>query len=196
MDLQRWIDGIKAGREEAFEAFIRRYSPDIARVVSRFCLSGADREEWIDIVLLHAVDRILNGKLRFLSVKAFNVWLFRLARHKCIECWRRGKRSQEHPTDSSQLDRNPDPDAARPEAGMEQIELKEIVAAAIGRIPKSGQRETMALVWIEGLSVAEVALKLGRPINTIRTWERRGKQVFTTILQRDFPEIVEEFGER
>lgn len=192
--VRNWISGMKAGKEEAFEAFVGHYWESVFRVAARFVPSGDDAEEWTELVLLHAVDRIQQGKLQFVSVASFNSWMFRLAGRKCIEFWRRRKRSREIATESERLAENPAPSNASPSGGVEQTELQRIVMDAVDKIPKANLKTTLLLVLEEGLTVAEIAVKMGRPINTIRTWERRGKQYLREILEREYPEIVGDFG--
>jgi len=193
-ELEKSISGMRAGREEAFEAFIRHYSPSLSRVVAQFTFSAADEEEWIARNLLHAVDQIVKGKLRFLSAAAFNAWLFRLACHKCIEFWRSRKRSREFLTDSVDLAAHADPRTPSPSAGLELSELRRAVVEAIKRMPKARLSRVLQLVWIEGLTVDEIAMKLGKPVNTIRTWERRGRLALMEILLREHRAIVEDFA--
>ncbi len=192
--IRKWISGMKAGRKEAFEEFIGYYWESIFRVASRFVPTGDDADEWTELVLLHAVEQIKLGKLQFVSVGSFNSWVFRLAGRKCIEFWRRRKRSREIATESDRLAENPAPADASPSGGLEKTELSRIVMEAVHKIPKTNLKETLLLMLREGLTVSEVALRKGRPINTIRTWERRGKLYLKEILEREYPEILGDFG--
>jgi|GEM_PF-1915634 len=191
--LREWITGMQAGRQEAFEAFLGQFTCSVTRVAARFVRSEADREEWTELVLLHAVDRILEGRLSLGSVQSFNAWLLCLAGRKCIELWRREKLRRSREGGLERLTGMPDAGADQPSADMEREEIRSAVIDALCRISKSDHRRTLELMWQHGWSAEEVALKFGRPVNTIRTWERRGRLEMREILQRTHPEIAEEF---
>lgn len=193
-ELKRWIAGAKEGREEAFEAIVRHYWGSLSRIVGRFTTSGDDEDEWIELILLHALDQIMKGRFRFISAASFHSWLLCIAGNKCIEFWRRAKRRQETAMDGEKLAANPDPNAVIPIEEAERFELRKAVVNAINQISKKNLRETISMVWCQGLSIEEIAAKLEKPINTIRTWERRGKIALREILERKYPDIVEEFG--
>ncbi|MEW6746874.1 MAG: RNA polymerase sigma factor [Planctomycetota bacterium] len=192
--LRSWIAGMRAGEEQAFEAFVERFWGPIALVVAKFNPRPCDREEWTDLILLHAADQIVKGKLEFLSATSLGAWLHRLAVRKCIEQWRRQKRSRELPTEVNQLAATPDPAAQPPPRSLELAELRRIVLESVERIRKPNLRETLQMVWRDGYTVEETALKLGRPIDTIRTWERRGKLALREILEREHPDLVEAYS--
>lgn len=191
----QWIERLEAGQEDAFEYIITHFSPLLKRVVNRFAPTPVDKEEWLELVLLHVFDRILSGKFEYISVAAFESWLYRLAEHKCLEFWRRWKHGRERITDHTKLEAIPDPKAVPPQAGLEQSELRRILTEAIEEVPKPEWQKILHMVWIEGFTAEEAAFQLCRSINTIRTWERRGKIVLREILERKYPVILESYAD-
>ena len=197
-ELKEWIAGIKAGREAAIEAFLRHFWTPISRIVTKFnSVDQIEENEWIELVMLHAMDQILKEKLRYSSVASFRAWLFQLAKYRCIDLWRR-HRSLAHrrvETVNRKMEESPESQTPSPSTVLERIELQRILSDAIEQIPKPNWRITLRLAWQDGYSLAEIAWHLGRPLNTVRTWERRAKQALREILLRKYPEIVEEYGE-
>lgn len=192
--LQELISRIKKGDEEGITAFIRFSLPYIKRITSRFNPSREDQEEWIDLILMHTLDQIINGKFEFITTGAFHSWLFKMATRKCIQLWRRGEMHRVFHVDHDKLDTNPHPGVDTPLQKMERMELTQLIENAMEDIPNLSLRRTLQMSLLNGWSVHEIALKTGRPVNTIRTWERRGKAVLREILERKHPEILDSYG--
>lgn len=196
--LKEWIAGIKAGDDEAVEAFLRHFWTPISRIVAKFSIGSEDeKNEWIELVMLHAIDQILKEKLQYSSLSSFHAWLFQLARYRCIDLWRRHRSLAARRVETIYLniEENPESNTPSPATVLEQVELLRMLSDAIEQIPKPNWRITLRLAWRDGYSLAEIAWHLGRPLNTIRTWERRAKQALREILELKYPEIVEEYGE-
>lgn len=192
--LKEWISGIKEGDEEAVAAFIRFSLPYLRRITSRFSPSPEDEEEWIDLILVHTLDQIVNGKFSFISIDSFHAWFFRLATRRCIRLWHRKSRDHMSSVDHALLDASPHPSVGMPHEAMERAEVRKLVENAIEEVANSNIKNTLRMSLLKGWTIQEIAYKTGRPVNTIRTWDRRGKAVLREILERKHPELLERYG--
>lgn len=192
-DLRTWIDGMKGGRERAFESFINHFWHAAERVAARFVPSGDDREEWAELILLHVVDRILKGKFQLRTVRSFNAWLLCLAGRKCLELWRRDKRRRNLESGSRELEGLVDDAASDPRKAAQRGEVRRILLEAVESISKPELRETLQMVWRDEMSHEEIALKLNKSIHTIRTWDRRGRLQLSETLKRTHPGIIDDY---
>ncbi|MEF8793042.1 RNA polymerase sigma factor [Thiohalorhabdus sp.] len=68
-----------------------------------------------------------------------------------------------------------------PEEGRSPGEW-EALAAALGQL-RQEQREALRLAYFEGLSHPEVAVRMGIPLGTVKTWIRRGMEKLRTCLE-------------
>jgi RNA polymerase sigma factor (sigma-70 family) len=197
-ELIEWIAGIRAGREKAIEAFLRHFWPPVRRIVAKFqSACRGEENEWVELVLLHAMDQMVKEKLKYTDLASFHAWLFQLAKFRCIDLWRRHRSLAARRVETLHLktDDNPASKDPSPPMVLERNEIRRILSDAIEKIRKPHWKVTLRLAWVEGYSLSEIAWHLGRPLNTIRTWERRGKQALREIIEREYPHMVEEFEE-
>jgi RNA polymerase sigma-70 factor (ECF subfamily) len=102
-------------------------------------------------------------------------WLFRIALNEARQMRRRDRRVGTVVEDLSTL-----PDAAGGARGLVELglvseEFTSHLAAAISALPE-GQREVLTMRLVAGLSFAEIASQLERPVGTVLTWMHRGIQ--------------------
>lgn len=121
--------------------------PDMARDVLQ--------DAWVDIV---------RGLPRLRDPMAFPAWSFRIVTRKSAQAISRIRRTRSM---ADQLARETD----APPAQMPVAELRsdlDRVSRAIGALPPA-QRAAMALHYLDGFSVAEIAVALGIPAGTVKT---------------------------
>lgn len=195
-ELKKCIFGVMGRHEKAYETFIKNYAAFFAKVASRFSHSPAEQEEWADLLLLHALDQILRGKLTFRSAASFNSWLFSVASRKAVELCRRKNRVQEIAVEKEKLEHLPDPSATAIEAKLENREIMSLILAAVNELKKPDFKSTLIMIFKHGLTLEEIALKRGKPVNTIRTWERRGKMALKEVLIKQHPDLFGKYKDK
>ena len=127
--------------------------PALARLVAR----------WQPRLLRHAW-RVLGDGERARDVAAFPAWSLRIVTRRCQRSFRRRDREA-----FASLDEEPALEPAMPEhASAEFAADLAIVQAAIAELPPA-QRAALALFYIEGLGVAEIAIALDVPPGTVKT---------------------------
>jgi RNA polymerase sigma factor (sigma-70 family) len=144
---------------EAFAALVARHSPWVLGMCRRRLGRHQDAEDATQAVFLalarrpERVNYCLTG------------WLWRAA-HRAVKDLQRAAGRRARREEDAALIR-------RPVHSVETCELREEVAAALGRLP-TRLRQAVALRYLEGLDQREAAQRLGCPQGTLATRTREG----------------------
>ena len=156
-----------AGGPAAFGPLIERYKDVVFGVALARLRNYEDAEDVTQGVFLEAFGR-LDG-LR--DADRLGAWLRSIAIHRAVDLQRRGGRT-------AGLDEIVEPliEWSTPHTEMEQLEVRERMMAAIGRLSKV-QRETVTMFYISGYSRKEIARIQEVPLNTVkyRLYEARNR---------------------
>jgi RNA polymerase sigma-70 factor (ECF subfamily) len=145
----------------AFAEIFSYYAPRIKSYLMRLGADGAQAEEIAQDVMVtvwrkaHMFDR---------AQASVSTWIFRVARNRRIDVFRRSKRPDLDPDEPMVL-----PAAAEaPDARVDQQDIETQVRAALKDLPKE-QLEMLQLAFYDGLSHREIADKLGLPLGTVKS---------------------------
>lgn len=103
-------------------------------------------------------------------------WMYAIARHKLVDLWRRRGRTQLMLEPLDEVDEN-----TLPSAPEEQPARRDLLAL-LESLP-AAQRRTIALTKIEGLSVAEAALRCGVSPSALKVRGHRGLKRLTLLVR-------------
>jgi RNA polymerase sigma-70 factor (ECF subfamily) len=168
------VSAAKTGDRPAFSRLVARWQPRLFRHAWRV-LGDAERardavqEGWMDI---------LRGLIRLDDVAAFPAWAFRIVTRRCQ---RRFKRVAHEvfgfESDESQFA------AQAPESASGEFaaELSNVMNA-IAKLPPP-QRSALALFYLEGLSVAEIAVATDVPLGTVKTQLMHARRKVRSMLK-------------
>lgn len=162
------------GDRQALTRLVARWQPRLYRHAWRV-LGDAERakdmiqESWVDI---------LRGIGRLEDVMAFPAWAYRIVTRRCQRSFRRMSREMvELAADESGLDVQVTED----DAGEFSAELSNVLEA-ISKLPPL-QRATLALFYIEELSVAEIAIATDVPPGTVKTRLLHARRKVRALLE-------------
>ena len=127
--------------------------------------------------------KVLNGQARFDGQSALRTWFFAVVRRTAAERRRAGW-LRRLAFARWQSRRVAPPSAIDPESAARRSEAGNLVRAALARLPRR-QRETLHLVFYEGLTVEEAARVLELSVGTARTHFARGKARLRALLGRN-----------
>ena len=148
------------GDRPALARLVARGHPRLRRHAWRVLGDGERARD----VVQEAWMEILRGLARLDDVAAFPAWSLRIVTRRCQRSFRRRDREA-----FASLDEEPALEPAMPEhASAEFAADLAIVQAAIAELPPA-QRAALALFYIEGLGVAEIAIALDVPPGTVKT---------------------------
>lgn len=173
------------GETRAFGEIVEQYQRMVGSVAWRYGVQRDDVEDVVADVFLKTFRRLD----RYRADHPFSTWLYRLAVNHVID---RSRRERRRPVTADLPDSLPD---GSPSAGerAERDERARLVREALLDVPVRF-RETLFLVYIEGLGVADAATMLGLPTGTVKSRLLRGRRALGRILARRHPEHFGESG--
>jgi RNA polymerase sigma-70 factor (ECF subfamily) len=160
------LAAVAKGDEVAFERLYAATRAKLYGVVLRILR----RPDLADEVMQETYLKIWNGAGQFDPARASPItWMVAIARNRAIDLARKKAdvSVEEVPEVLELAAETPDPLAAR-----ERSEELERLLACLGRLDPD-QRRLVLLAYYNGLSREQLAAKLDRPVNTIKTWLRR-----------------------
>ena len=181
---QRLVRSILQGDQESFGLLVGRYEKLVAGVAWRY----GTRSEEIEDVVSEVFIKTYSNLHRFRPEHAFSTWLYRLAVNHVLDRARRARKERGRTEMPAQLA----DDAIDQDRDLESRERSMILRRALDDL-QPRYKESMFLVYIEGLKLDEAARVLGLPQGTIKTRLMRGRHALRRILVRRHPEY---FGVR
>jgi RNA polymerase sigma factor (sigma-70 family) len=162
------------GDREAVSRLVARWQPRFFRHAWR--LTGdADRAK--DMVQ-EAWMEILRGVGGLHDVAAFPAWSYRIVGRRCQRAFNRSAREPFEPEDAADTALLAAPEH---ESGEFAADLAAVVRA-ISTLPRP-QQAALALFYVEGLSVAEIAVALDVPPGTVKTRLMHARQKVRAFLE-------------
>jgi RNA polymerase sigma-70 factor (ECF subfamily) len=172
--LSAWMRAAQAGDAQAYRSLLDAVQPTIRGIVRSRVRNGAAAEDVVQNALLS----IHRGRATYRAERPFGPWMRAIVRNTIIDHFRdrkrRGDREVELVVEEWEDDR---------EAGRDQREpLAPELAQALESLSPS-QREAVTLIQIEGLSVAEAALRAGVSTGALKVRAHRGYRALRTALE-------------
>ncbi|MEO8380584.1 MAG: sigma-70 family RNA polymerase sigma factor [Acidobacteriota bacterium] len=179
------VERLRAGDPAAFETLVRTHMPALLRVARRMMHSEEDARDAVQDAFVSAFRSI--GK--FDAGAQLSTWLHRIVINASLMRLRTQRRHPEedieehlprfredgHQSPASE----PWPETAQ--TLLERAEIREVVRAAIDRLPDN-YREVLVLRDLEELSTDEVARALGVTANAVKVRLHRARQALRSLL--------------
>jgi RNA polymerase sigma-70 factor (ECF subfamily) len=168
----RW----QGGELEALDALVFRWQPRLWRLAARLT---SDRDAASDLVQ-EAWLAIVRGLGRLDDPARFRVWAYRIVANKCADRVRRRavRRNAAQELQSLAAAREEDGGPSSLNGADEASRLR----AALWRLPDD-LRTTLALHYLEGLSVLEIAAVFNAPAGTVKSRLHNARAQLGKILQ-------------
>lgn len=168
------VSAARTGDVPALSRLVARWQPRLFRHAWRV-LGDSDRAK--DVVQ-EAWMEILRGLARLDDAAAFPAWAYRIVTRRCQRRFKyAGREISEGDVDESKFTQH----TQENESGEFAAELSNVMSA-IWKLPAS-QRATLALFYIEELSVAEIAMATDVPPGTVKTRLMHARQKVRAILK-------------
>jgi RNA polymerase sigma-70 factor (ECF subfamily) len=150
------------GETAAFRELFERHSPVLLRVMRSQLRKPEDAHDLVQQTFL----QLHRSRMDFREGARLSPWLFTIAMNLKREYFRRAGRRPEAPLDEE----DSIPVAPR---GHEQAEARDELVFALGSLPED-QREVIALHWLGGVPLPEVAAVVGASISAVKVRAHRG----------------------
>lgn len=176
----------RQGDEDAFEQIVRRYSPRVFQVASRFFRERSQVEDIAQEVFLKAYRQLHKFEAR----GSFEGWLTRIATNTCLNELRSGKR---HPaTNISDVteDENAwlEHQAVDPAHSSQRTVEDKVIAADLAEklLSQMAPEDRLVLTLVDGqeLSTKEVAETTGWSESKIKVKAFRARKKMRTVLEK------------
>jgi RNA polymerase sigma-70 factor (ECF subfamily) len=159
-----------------YERLFSRYAPLVKAYMMRRGLPAAAAEELAQEVML-----TVWSKAEYFDAQRapLRTWVFTIARNRCIDQLRRGRRPKPDPEDPCWVE------TVRPPEGPESMAVdrrrEDRVHEALSTLNEE-QRCTLRQLYFEGLTTSEAADAQGVPVGTIKSRARRALHALRETL--------------
>ncbi|MBI5366259.1 MAG: sigma-70 family RNA polymerase sigma factor [Planctomycetes bacterium] len=156
----------RLGDREMFAVLVRRYEEPLYRFFRRHAVAPDVADDLFQETFL----RVFRGLGSFDAEREFRPWLYTVA----LNCLRKriGRRDAREPAPQALPDGDapgaPPSGERAPEAAAADHELAERVRRAVATLP-DGPREVFTLYQYQGLSYAQIAETVDRPLGTVKS---------------------------
>jgi RNA polymerase sigma-70 factor, ECF subfamily len=177
-DAWKQIDRVLAGDTAAFEELIRTHKAKVLGIAANMV-----RAEDVDEVAQETFVRAYRDLASYRRKSPFEHWLSRIAVNACYDYWRRARRQKTVAASDAELlamerrmaDEKCSEDAAAATA-------KELLDGALGHLAPA-DRLAFSLLYLEGLSMKEVAQQMGWSLAQVKIRSYRARLRLRSILQ-------------
>jgi len=145
----------------AFAELFAYYAPRVKSYLLRLGADNAQAEEIAQDVMVTVWRK---AALFDRAQASVSTWIFRIARNRRIDVFRRGRKPDLDPEETMILPAGVD----APDAGIEAMETEARVRAAMKDLPEE-QLLLLRLAFYEGLSHREIADRLDVPLGTVKS---------------------------
>ena len=165
------------GNQQAFRRLVIRHSG----LIYNFILKRVSNRELAEDLTQEVFVNVYRSLRKFDCQRSFKPWILRIASNTIISNSRKVQvrpqtvsisELQEHDSYKDWAD-SPLTD---PQNQLERKILSESAEQAISKL-EARYQETLQLRYIQELSYAEIAKIKGIPLNTVKTWVKRGKEL-------------------
>ena len=172
--LSQWMQAAQAGDAEAYRQLLLAVHPRIKGIVrARIHESAA-----ADDVVQNALLSIHRGRATYRPERPFAPWMHAIVRNSIVDHFRERKRRGDR---ESEFEPSEWADE-RPSTSAEEQPLSPELQDALAGLP-SAQREAVVLIQVEGLSVAEAALRAGVSPGALKVRAHRGYRALRQALE-------------
>ena len=170
------------GRQAAFQALYREVSPQLFAVLVRILKRRDLAEEALQDALL-SVWR--NAGSYSADKGAPMTWLVSICRNRALDMLRREKREVSLDTDREDLDEDgqqvSDGEMVTDAVNVSKAEERKL-EDCMGRL-NDGQQQSLRLAYVDGCTHEEIAVRVGSPVGTVKSWVRRGLESLKRCLE-------------
>lgn len=170
-----------------FEELVLAYQDRLYAFALRLVHSTRDAEEIAQDAFVRAyraLERYPAERVRLLRLRP---WLYQITVN-VVRNHVRGRRLQLVPLDDGADTTAEDRDGERPEAKLERDERRRELAASVSALPER-YRAAIGLRYIAGLSYAEAAAALGKPVGTVKSDAHRGIRLLRESMGAQMIEV-------
>jgi len=179
----------RSGEAGAFEAIVRRYQHRVYALAYRMTYEAELARDITQDVFLRLYERLD----RYDPSRPFEPWFLRLASNYALNARAKARLRRTHSLDApldgevgGRTSEPVDPRAAPPLEGAADAEARRAIRDAVRALPEK-YAGVVALHYLEGLGVREIAARLDLPEGTVKIRLHRARNLLRERLERVDP---------
>ncbi|QIK74511.1 sigma-70 family RNA polymerase sigma factor [Nocardioides piscis] len=169
------VELARAGDKEAFGLLYDHYQPAVYRFLYYRTRSATLAEDLTSDTFFRALRSMNNFRWQG---RDFGAWLMTIARNLTTDHFKAGRTRLEMTTEDMSLH---DDATEGPEAEVLAGLTNEVLLSALTKLPNE-QRECLIMRFLQGLSIAETALALGRSDGAVKQLQLRGVRNLAKLM--------------
>jgi RNA polymerase sigma-70 factor (ECF subfamily) len=173
-EFSEWMGAAQSGNADAYRKLLTAIQPRIRSIVRSRIREEAAAQDVVQNALLS----IHRGRATYRPERPFGPWMRAIVRNSIIDHFRERKRRGDRET-LLPVEEWPDESAA---GAADRATLAPELQDALAALPEK-QREAVTLIQIEGLSVAEAALRAGVSPGALKVRAHRGYRAMRDALE-------------
>jgi RNA polymerase sigma factor (sigma-70 family) len=174
--------GVAADDGAACTLFVMRCHDAVYTYTCRLTRDPELRQDWTHNVLLRLISDIKSGAFEYRRPGSLWAWFAKRAWFLALEERRRQNtrdRREIQSHDGELPDRVADQD---PLLDLEELEAAQALAACLDAMPNPDHADAVRLAIVQDLPYQRIAEELETPVNTVRSWIRRGRVALRRCL--------------
>ena len=134
--------------------------------------------------MLGILEDLKAGRFVYRGPGSFWAWFRKRVHYRLLDELRRQRKqcAREQPSGTAGDEALDRPGPIDPAVAAEHLEFLSAMDDCLARIANADQRAALGLRLIHDLSYEEIACSMGSPLNTVRSWIRRGRQELRRCL--------------
>jgi RNA polymerase sigma-70 factor (ECF subfamily) len=173
------VDGLVARDSGAMKDFIERTHRAVFAKACRLTDDADLRQDWTHNVLLRVLDELAAGNFVYRWPGCFWSWFGKRAHFLLLNQYNEQRRHAERFKGSEfseiALDAASIPAGQTPDRLLENVEIRATIEECLRKLPNDDHRRVLGLLLFEDMSYEDIAQTMAVPLNTIRSWIRRGR---------------------
>lgn len=179
---QELVGDFIAGDISSMDILVKRYLDVIYGFVFRLVGEQNDAQDLTQEVFI----KLFRSIRRYDQKRSLRTYLFSIAKNTVIDFFRKKKEIpmsfyEDNEGGDSYLDSIVDPLPLADEL-VEKIEISRFVQTALDKLPLFF-RMVLLLHYSNEMTLSEVATAMGKPLNTVKSWHRRGLAKLKNLLE-------------
>jgi RNA polymerase sigma-70 factor (ECF subfamily) len=171
-----WMAAVQAGDAEAYRALLDEILPVLRGMVHARMFDHGIAEDVVQNVLLS----IHRARHTYRPERSFGPWMRAIARNAMIDSFREQGRRRDREVAVELIEEIAVQEPGDPLAHRDR--LPPLLEKAMQRLPEK-QREAVALIQLDGLSVAEAAARVGVSSGALKVRAHRGYRALRRALE-------------
>jgi RNA polymerase sigma-70 factor (ECF subfamily) len=173
------VRGLTLREPDAVSTFVERTHRAVYAKARRLTDDDELCQDWTHNVLLRILDELATGNFVYRWPGCFWSWFGKRAHFLLLNQYNQQRKQLERfqggEAGECALEGIAMPEGQTPDRLLENVEIRATLEECLRKLPSDDHRRVLTLLLFEEMSYEDIAHVLATPLNTIRSWIRRGR---------------------